>query len=139
MFLHSPNCAADVAFEVALTRELWRMVVPYRPSPCTLKEFATKLAELLQEQKATAPLALRCHPEMTGLAALDLPQRHGGASWSTRDMALLFCYCGRHDAELRDVLGAGHARLLSLAPTRRFDKLLKAVSQGELLLRDRNY
>jgi len=45
-------------------------------------------------------------------------------------MSLLFRRCGYHDAELRDVLGAGHARLLSLVKTKRFDTLLRDVARG---------
>jgi len=91
---------------------------------------AAKVAALLQCQETRTFLALRSNPELGGWAALDLAQRHDGASWSAREMALLFCYCGRRDAELRDLLGAGHARLLSLAPTRRFDAVLRAVAHG---------
>jgi alkylation response protein AidB-like acyl-CoA dehydrogenase len=45
-------------------------------------------------------------------------------------MAQLFCLCGRHDVELRDLVGAGHARLMTLCPTRRFDSVLSAVARG---------
>ena len=42
----------------------------------------------------------------------------------------MFRLCGRRDAELRDLVGAGHARLLTLVSTRRFDPVLSAVAQG---------
>ena len=45
-------------------------------------------------------------------------------------MAELFRSCGRLDAELRDLVGAGHARLLTFAPTKRFDDVVKAVARG---------
>src|SRR6478752_3355033 len=100
-------------------------MVPHPATPCVVEAMATKVAALLQCQETKALLALRSHPELGGWAALDLAQRHDGASWSAREMALLFCHCGRRDAELRDLLGAGHARLLSLAPTRRFDAVMR--------------
>ncbi|MBN8993864.1 MAG: acyl-CoA dehydrogenase [Rhizobiales bacterium] len=43
-------------------------------------------------------------------------------------MAELFRLCGYRDAELRDVVGAGHARLLTLVSTRRFDPVLSDVA-----------
>ena len=100
------------------------------PTPCAIEEMAAKLAAVLQRQQIKNPVALRCHPELEGFAGLDLPQRHEGSCWSAKDMALLYRYCGRHDAELRDALGAGHARLLSLVPTRRFDTLLRDVARS---------
>jgi alkylation response protein AidB-like acyl-CoA dehydrogenase len=45
-------------------------------------------------------------------------------------MAPVFRDCGRIDLELRDLIGGGHARLLTLVPTRRFDGLLRKVAGG---------
>jgi alkylation response protein AidB-like acyl-CoA dehydrogenase len=91
---------------------------------------AVRLAELLQRLETWTPVALRSQPELRGWSGLDLAQRHGGAAWSARDMASLFCRCGRLDVELRDLAGAGHARLLSLVSTRHFDAVLDAVAAG---------
>jgi alkylation response protein AidB-like acyl-CoA dehydrogenase len=89
-----------------------------------------RLTEVLLRQDSYHPIALRAHQDVAGWAALDLPRRLGGAAWRARDMALLFRLCGYRDAELRDVVGAGHARLLTLAPTRRFDSVLSAVARS---------
>jgi alkylation response protein AidB-like acyl-CoA dehydrogenase len=89
-----------------------------------------RLAALPELRKPWNPIALRSHPALREWSGLDLPTRVGGAAWPARDMALLFRFCGRRDAELRDLIGAGHARLLSLVPTRRFDAELKAVAGG---------
>jgi len=99
-------------------------------TPLSVETMAAHLTELLRRHEAWHPVALRAHQELAGWAALDLPSRHGGAAWCASDMALLFRLCGRRDAELRDLIGAGHARLLALATTRRFDSLLSAVGQS---------
>jgi alkylation response protein AidB-like acyl-CoA dehydrogenase len=77
------------------------------------------------------PVALRSHPHLQGFPGLDLPTRTGGGGWSASDVAALFCRMGRIDAELRDLTGAGHARLLSLVQTRVFDAFLGAIARGE--------
>jgi alkylation response protein AidB-like acyl-CoA dehydrogenase len=92
-----------------------------------IEAMAARLAALPELRKPWNPIALRSHPALREWPGLDLPTRVGGADWSARDMAMLFRLCGRHDAELRDLIGAGHARLLSLASTRRFDAELTAV------------
>src|ERR1700733_11944591 len=99
-------------------------------TPRSIEAMAAHLVELLRRQGAWHPVALRTHQELAGWAALDLPSRNGGAAWRASDMALLFRLCGCCDAELRDLVGAGHARLLTLAPTRRFDSVLSAVARG---------
>jgi len=99
-------------------------------APHSIEAKAAHLMELLRGREAWHPVALRAHQELAGWAAFDLPSRHGGSEWCARDMALLFRLCGRRDAELRDLVGAGHARLLTLVPTRRFDPVLNAVARS---------
>jgi alkylation response protein AidB-like acyl-CoA dehydrogenase len=91
------------------------------------EELAMRLAALLQQVETCHPVVLRSRPELRGWAGLDLPMRVGGAAWSTLKMASLFRLCGRLDLELRDLPGSGHARLLTLAPTRDFDDFLRQV------------
>ena len=100
-------------------------------APHSIEAKATHLVELLQGREAWHPVALRAHQDLAGWAALDLPSRHGGSNWCARDMALLFRLCGRYDAELRDLVGAGHARLLTLVSTRRFDQVLDEVARSD--------
>src|SRR5438876_437536 len=106
----------------------WRMAA--LQTPLSIEAMAAHLMELLRRQEAWNPVALRAHQELVGWAALDLPSRHGGAARCAMDMVLLFRLCGRRDAELRDLVGAGHARLLALAPTRQFDSVLSAVARS---------
>lgn len=96
----------------------------------TIEAMTGRLAALPELRQPWNPIALRSHPALKEWPGLDLPVRVGGGSWPARDMALLFRRCGRHDAELRDLIGAGHARLLSLVPGRRFDEELKAVARS---------
>jgi len=99
----------------------------------TAPQFEAMAANLYKFSQSSAlrqPIALRTHPEFTGWTGLDLPLRHGGAGWRAHDMARLFRLCGRFDADLRDLAGGGHARLLTHASTRRFDQTLSAVARG---------
>jgi cyclohexanecarboxyl-CoA dehydrogenase len=91
-----------------------------------------KLAESLRESKPIlSPLQWRSHAASYKLTALDIPDRCGGQDWSAAKMLPLFLACGYHDLDLRDVPGAGHARLLSLVKTRRFDQLLRDVASAK--------
>jgi alkylation response protein AidB-like acyl-CoA dehydrogenase len=99
-------------------------------TPQVIESMAAHLMELLPHHDTWHAVALRAHRELAGWSGLDLPARHGGAAWCATDMARLFCLCGRRDAELRDLVGAGHARLLALVPTRRFDAVLSAVARS---------
>jgi len=99
-------------------------------TPLVIESMAAHLMELLPHHDTWHPVALRAHRELAGWSGLDLPARHGGAAWCATDMARLFCLCGRRDAELRDLVGAGHARLLALVPTRRLDAVLSAVARS---------
>jgi alkylation response protein AidB-like acyl-CoA dehydrogenase len=106
----------------------WRMIKP--ADRHSIRAMAAHLVARLERDDGWQPIALRADQDFSGWAGLDLPLRHGGSGWGAKDMALLFCLCGRRDAELRDLVGAGHARMLTLAPTRRFDPMLKAVAKG---------
>jgi alkylation response protein AidB-like acyl-CoA dehydrogenase len=80
-------------------------------TPQVIESMAAHLMELLPHHDTWPPVALRAHRELAGWSGLDLPARHGGAA-------------------LRDLVGAGHARLLALVPTRRFDVVLSAVARS---------
>jgi alkylation response protein AidB-like acyl-CoA dehydrogenase len=90
-------------------------------------ELKALLAEL---GAAWNPVVLRAHPRLKGWAGLDLPRELGGSSWCALQMVRVFRGCGRHDVELRDLPGAGHARLLHLVQSQRFDTVLSAVAEG---------
>jgi alkylation response protein AidB-like acyl-CoA dehydrogenase len=95
-----------------------------------IESMAAGLSQVLLREQSYHPVALRAHKDLAGWAALDLPSRNGGAAWSAADMAQIFRFCGYQDAELRDLVGAGHARLLSLTSTHRFDTVLRRVASS---------
>lgn len=76
------------------------------------------------------PVEMRRLPAFSDLPAIDLPTRFGGAN-SVAETAEVFRRCGMIDLELRDLPGAGHARFLTLAPTRSFDGVLGDVASGD--------
>lgn len=101
------------------------------PATCRpIEAMTARLMAVLQRHEAWNPVALRAHQDLADWAGLDLAPRVGGAAWGASDMARLFRECGRRDVELRDLIGAGHARLLALAATRRFDPVLSAVAKS---------
>lgn len=89
-----------------------------------------RLHAVVSSTEAWHPVALRSDPRLFGWPALDLPERVGGGARPASEMAAVFRDCGRIDLELRDLPGGGHARLLTLAPSRKFDALLRAVAEG---------
>ena len=60
----------------------------------------------------------------------DLPKRIGGQGVSCANMMKVFENVGSISIDLRDVPGAGHARLISLLRRRMFDDFLKDVIAG---------
>jgi alkylation response protein AidB-like acyl-CoA dehydrogenase len=92
---------------------------------------AEAVIALADAQPRFDPAGLRLSGMLGAITGLDLPKRVGGGEWPATAMAQLFRLVGRRDAELRDAIGAGHARLLALARSRRFDPLLHDVVAGK--------
>lgn len=88
------------------------------------------ILERIQVGPGANPVKLRREKSFSRLLALDLPERVGGANLPPLEMADIFRRAGTVDLELRDSIGAGHARFLTLVPTRRFDGLLRGVASG---------
>ncbi len=100
-----------------------------------LRRFAQELQGvkevLTKDGVVTSPLAWRELLGPFGAAGLDLPRRVGGRNLSATSMAELFSTFGYIALDLRDVPGAGHARLVSLASGRQHDEFLRRVAVGE--------
>lgn len=79
-----------------------------------------------------SPVAWRREGARLGTCGLDLPPGFGGTGLTCTEMAELFTRCGEIDLDLRDVPGAGHARMISLAEVRsqEQDALLSAIVNG---------
>lgn len=76
------------------------------------------------------PQAWRTLTAPSRLLGADLPARVGGGASSVGEMMELFARCGALDLDLREVPGAGYARILALPQTRHFDAVLAEVTAG---------
>lgn len=88
------------------------------------KEFAGKPALI------SAP-TWRKRTAAEGLPALDLPIDVGGKNLPPSDMIKIFEHAGRHDLNLRDVVGGAHARVLLQSDNPEHKTLLKQFARGE--------
>jgi alkylation response protein AidB-like acyl-CoA dehydrogenase len=77
------------------------------------------------------PIAWRRQTRGCALPGADLPERAGGCNYNARTMVDLFAQCGKHNLDLRDVPGGGHARLVTLVNTRQFDTFLRGVANAD--------
>lgn len=59
-----------------------------------------------------SPLKWRALTKEYGLPALDLPRTLGGLDFSTTQMSQIFEFIGQYSLNMRDMIGAGHARAL---------------------------
>ena len=107
------------------------MIAPAIPHSRTVRSMGDDLVAAMRNGASANPVSLRRVAGFEGWSGLDLPRRVGGADWSALEMSRLFRECGRRDVEYRDLIGAGHARLIVMAGTRRFDPFLRSVASGE--------
>ncbi|XZE45214.1 acyl-CoA dehydrogenase family protein [Pirellulaceae bacterium SH467] len=97
-----------------------------------IKEKIDQLATLLREQgDLTNPTAWRQHGAAFGLPGLDLPKEVGGSGWSTVDMLEVFRHAGKHNLNLRDVVGAAHGRPLAKSNSAYAQRVLKDILAGK--------
>lgn len=97
-----------------------------------IKSHIDATAKALKTQnKLRSPRDWRRETASFGLPALDLPQDIGGFEWSAEQMLEVFRYAGRHDLNLRDVVGGAHSRILLHADSPEVTELLRAVVKGE--------
>lgn len=97
-----------------------------------IKEKIDQLATLLRQQgDLTNPTAWRKHGAAFGLPSLDLPTEVGGSGWSTVDMLEVFRHAGKHNLNLRDVVGAAHGRPLAKSNTAYAKRVLNDIVAGK--------
>ncbi len=97
-----------------------------------IKEKIDQLATLLRQQgDLTNPTAWRKHGAAFGLPGLDLPTEDGGSGWSTVDMLEAFRHAGKHNLNLRDVVGAAHGRPLAKSNTAYAKRVLDDIVAGK--------
>lgn len=91
-----------------------------------------QLAILLREQgDLTNPIAWRQHGAAFGLPGLDLPTEVGGSGWSAVDMLEVFRHAGKHNLNLRDVVGAAHGRPLAKSNSAYAKRALNDIILGK--------
>jgi alkylation response protein AidB-like acyl-CoA dehydrogenase len=91
-----------------------------------------QLAILLRKQgELTNPTAWRQHGAAFGLPGLDLQKEIGGSGWSTVDMLEVFRHAGKHNLNLRDVVGAAHGRPLAKSNSAYARRVLNDIVAGK--------
>ncbi len=122
VFFHSPagldksnqTYELNTIFTIRLIKEELEVGKKEGVSVSGIKEKIDQLADLLRQQgDLTNPTAWRQHGATFGLPGLDLPVEVGGRGWSTVDMLEVFRHTGKHNLNLRDVIGAAHGRPLA--------------------------
>jgi alkylation response protein AidB-like acyl-CoA dehydrogenase len=97
-----------------------------------VKECIDSTASMLAERnELRSPLAWRKESASYGLPALDLPIELGGRGWKSSQMIEVFRHAGKHDLNLRDVVGGAHSRVLLQSDSPRCESLLREVVAGE--------
>jgi len=97
-----------------------------------VNEEIDRLAVLLREQgDLTNPIAWRKHGAAFGLTGLDLPIEAGGSGRSSVDMLEIFRHAGKHNLNLRDIVGAAHGRPLAKSNSTFAKRVLEDIIAGK--------
>jgi alkylation response protein AidB-like acyl-CoA dehydrogenase len=96
-----------------------------------LQRIDETVLELKKQGLLRSPRDWRKQTANFGLPALDLPGDVGGYSWSAEQMLEVFRHAGRHDLNLRDVVGGAHGRILANSKSPQAADLLRGVVRGE--------
>lgn len=140
IFFHSPAgidksnqiYELNTIFTIRLTQEQPISKEEEKTSLSQIKAKIDRLASQLHSQdNLTNPVAWRKEGAEFGLPALDLPTDVGGSAWSTTDMLEVFRYAGKHNLNLRDVIGAAHGRPLAKSDSSFAKQVLKDIVAGK--------
>ncbi|QDT17207.1 acyl-CoA dehydrogenase family protein [Alienimonas californiensis] len=105
---------------------------PRAPELGDLKRRIDETAEELRaEGKLTDPRAWRKAGAAYGLPGLDLPGELGGSGWSASEVLPVFRHAGRHNLNLRDVVGGAHARALLNSDEKVAQEVVRETACGE--------
>ena len=127
----------NTVFEVKLVRlAATGRYTPTESSPVArIESEIDTLAERLRERgDLRSPRTWRWEGARFGLPALDLPAEFGGANWSAEKMVEAFHHAGRHDLNLRDVVGGAHGRVLLRSRAPEVRDVVQQVADGEAYL-----
>ena len=140
LFFHSPagfdksnqTYELNTIFTIRLINKQPGVAKKEEVSVNRIKEQIDQLATLLREQgDLTNPTAWRQHGAAFGLPGLDLPIEVGGSGWSTVDMLEIFRHAGKHNLNLRDVVGAAHGRPLAKSNSAYAKRVLNDIISGK--------
>ncbi len=140
VFFHSPagfdssnqTYELNTIFTIRLIKEPTSVAKKEDVSVNSINEEIDQLATLLRQQgDLTNPTAWRQHGAKFGLPGLDLPPEVGGGGWSTVDILEVFRHAGKHNLNLRDVVGAAHGRPLAKATSAYAKRVLNDIVAGK--------
>jgi alkylation response protein AidB-like acyl-CoA dehydrogenase len=140
VFFHSPagldksnqSYELNTIFTIRLIKEHPGVAPKADVSINEMKEKIDQLANQLREKgDLTNPTAWRQHGAVFGLPGLDLPTEVGGSGWSTVDMLEIFRHAGKHNLNLRDVVGAAHGRPLAKSNSAYAKRVLNDIVAGK--------
>lgn len=140
LFFHSPagfdrsnqTYELNTIFTIRLINKQPGVAKKEEVSVKRIKEQIDQLATLLREQgDLTNPTTWRQHGAAFGLPGLDLPIEAGGSGWSTVDMLEIFRHAGKHNLNLRDVVGAAHGRPLAKSNSAYAKRVLNDIVAGK--------
>ncbi|MBL8813963.1 MAG: acyl-CoA dehydrogenase [Planctomycetaceae bacterium] len=105
------------------------------PESLTIEQINSRIDDtaklLMARSELRSPRAWRRESASYGLPALDLPVELGGLGWNSSQMLEVFRHAGKHDLNLRDVVGAAHARVLLKSDAPRCKAMLQEVAAGK--------
>jgi len=104
-------------------------------APLSLNEIKRQIDSTAERLKSKgqlrSPREWRKKTADFGLPALDLPNDVGGFNWPAEQMLEVFRHAGRHDLNLRDVVGGAHSRILVNSKSPQVISLLGGVVKGK--------
>lgn len=119
IYIKSPGRLADTQPVQELNTVFKIRLIPSKTeplpvSPLTIDQMKTAIDDLAEqlksEGKLTSPREWRRRGAAFGLPSLDLPKSVGGSDWNAQQMLEVFKHTGRHNLNLRDVVGGAHGR-----------------------------
>lgn len=140
VFFHSPTGFDDKNQTFELNTVFTIRLIPDHEQPllddiATIQSVKTKIDELATSLggsgEFTSPNAWRREGAAFGLPGLDLPKQLGGGGWSASDTIEIFRHAGRHNLNLRDVVGGAHGRPLTQCNTSIARETLAKIITGE--------
>ena len=140
IFLKSPGRLADKQPVQELNTVFRVRLVPSKTepipvSPLTIDQMRTAIDDLAEqlkpEGKLTSPREWRQRSAAFGLPGLDLPKSVGGGDWNAQQILEVFRHAGRHNLNLRDVVGGAHGRPVVMMDSPVAKAALQKLVSGE--------